>query len=116
MFYAFEYDNLLAWRKPTIFYSREEVNEAVEHPKIIHFTRNFYMKSHPWKEGAEHPMNEIYRSYMCKTPWKELWIDNRTLKQERRYKLWHMIPQKVLCQGANVLYNYVRPLMWWKNE
>ena len=116
LFYAFEYDNLIAWRKPTVFYSREEVNEAVEHPKIIHFTRNFYMKSHPWKEGAEHPMNDVYRSYMQKTPWTELWMDRRTTKQERRYRLWHMIPQRILCQGANILYNRIRPLMIWKNE
>lgn len=116
LFYAFEYDNLITWRHPTVFYSKKEVQEAVEHPKIIHFTRNFYMKSHPWKEGADHPLKEQYRQYMRMTPWTELWKDNRTPKQEKRYKIWHKIPQHTLCQGANILYNVIRPLMIWRNE
>ena len=116
LFYAFEYDNLMRWRHPTVFYTKEEVQEAVRYPQIIHFTRNFYMKSHPWKEGSEHPLTAKYREYMKLTPWTELWKDNRTPKQERRYKLWHKIPQKILCQGANILYNHIRPLMTWRNE
>lgn len=116
LLYAFDYDNLIRWRHPTIFYTKEEVCDAVEHPKIIHFTRNFYMKSHPWKEGSDHPLTAKYREYMKMTPWTELWKDNRTKKQERYYKLWHRIPQKVLCWGANILYNVIRPLMVWRNE
>lgn len=116
LFYAFEYENLIKWRRPTVFYSKSEVQEAVDHPKIIHFTRNFYMKSHPWKKGSEHPLTEVYRGYMHMTPWIKLWEDNRTPKQERRYRLWHKIPQKTLCQGANIIYNHIRPLMWWRNE
>ena len=116
LFYAFDYDNLLTWRHPTVFYSKEEVHEAIKHPIIIHFTRTFYMKSHPWKEGSEHPLTEVYRKYMKMTPWTKLWKDNRTPKQEMRYRMWHKIPQRVLCQGANILYNHVRPLMTWRNE
>lgn len=116
LFYAFEYDNLITWRKPTVFYSKEEAQKAVEHPKIIHFTRNFYMKSHPWKEGSNHPFSEIYRKYMAMTPWTDLWKDNRTEKQEKKYRLWHKLPQKTLCRGANILYNKIRPLMRWRNE
>ncbi len=116
LFYAFEYDNLITWRQPTVFYDKTEVQEAIEDPYIIHFTRNFYMKSHPWKEGSEHPLTEVYRRYMMMTPWKELWKDNRTAKQERQYKLWHKIPQRMLCWGANILYNKIRPLMTWRNE
>lgn len=116
LFYAFEYDNLLIWRHPTIFYKKEEIQEALNHPKIVHFTRNFYMKSHPWKEGSEHPLTEIYRRYMEMTPWKQIWKDTRTMKQEWYYKVWHKIPQKMLCRGANILYNYIRPLMIWRNE
>lgn len=116
LFYAFEYNNLITWRHPTVFYGRTEVEEAVAHPRIIHFTRNFYMKSHPWKEGSDHPQTQIYREYMNMTPWAELWKDLRTKKQERRYRLWHKLPQKELCIGANIIYNVIRPLMWWRNE
>lgn len=116
LFYAFEYDNLIIWRHPTVFYSKKDVQEAVQHPKIIHFTRNFYMKSHPWKVGSEHPLTEVYRKYMKMTPWTILWKDDRKLKQEIKYKMWHKIPQRSLCWIANILYNYIRPLMTWRNE
>lgn len=116
LFYAFEYDNLIAWRHPTVFYSKDEVQKAVDDPKIVHFTRNFYMKSHPWKEGSEHPLTDVYRSYMSMTPWNKLRKDGRTPKQQRRYRMWHRIPQRVLCYSANILYNYIRPLMTWRNE
>ena len=41
LFFAFDYKNLIRWRKPTIFYTEKEVAEAKEKPAIIHFTRNF---------------------------------------------------------------------------
>ena len=116
LLYAFKYENLLLWRKPTVFYDKKMVREAIHNPIIIHFTRNFYMKSHPWKEGSEHPLTNVYRSYMKKTPWNKLWIDKRTPKQEIKYKFWHSIPQRTLCRCANILYNIIRPLMWWRNE
>ena len=116
LFYAFKYENLIRWRHPTVFYNKKTVQEAIKNPKIIHFTRNFYMKSHPWKKGSEHPLTDIYLKYMRMTPWTVLWDDNRGAKAELKYKIWHLIPQKHLCIGANILYNYIRPLMWWKNE
>ena len=116
LIYAFDYENFITWRKPTVFYSKNEVMNAKKNPVIIHFTRNFYMKSHPWKKGSVHPFTKVYRQYMSMTPWKNLWEDNRTPKQEFKYKLWHKIPQRILCQGANIIYNFVRPMMFWRNE
>lgn len=116
LFYAFKYENLITWRHPTVFYDKKTVQEAIDSPVIIHFTRNFYMKSHPWRQDADHPLTEVYRQYMEKTPWKKLWKKNRTFKQNMCYRIWHLLPQKLLCRGANIVYNYIRPLMTWRNE
>ena len=116
LFYAFKYENLLKWRKPTVFYLRTEVSEAVENPFIIHFTRNFYMLSRPWVKGCDHPVTQKYIEYKKKTPWPTLDEDHRTINQRNKYYFWHKLPQGFVCVCASVLYNTVRPKMWWKNE
>lgn len=116
LFWAFNFDELMTWRKPTIFYTQEQVIEAKRHPVIIHFTRNFYMLSRPWVKGCDHPMSNEYLKYKKMTPWKELEDDDRSIAQKRRFKLWHIIPKKALMQIVSIIYNEVRPKIWWKNE
>ena len=116
LFYAFDYQNLLCWRKPTFFYSELEVMEAKEKPVIAHLTRNFYMLSRPWVEGCDHPLTKIYLKYKRKTPWPLLSKDTRSVVQIVKYRIWHSIPQRFLCMAASIIYNGIRPKLWWKNE
>jgi lipopolysaccharide biosynthesis glycosyltransferase len=116
LFFAFDYKNLIRWRKPTIFYTEKEVAEAKEKSTIIHFTRNFYMLSRPWVKGCDHPVSLEYQNYKKLTAWPNLDDDTRTGKQLRKYRLWHAFPQGIIARGASVLYNSIRPRMWWKNE
>lgn len=116
LFFAFDYKNLIRWRKPSIFYTEKEVTEAKEKPAIIHFTRNFYMLSRPWIKGCDHPISTQYQKYKGLTVWPDLDEDDRTWKQLIKYKLWHVFPQGVIATGASVLYNSIRPRIWWKNE
>lgn len=110
LFYAFSYKNLIRWRKPTLFYTPEEVEVAKKHPKIIHYTNNFYMISRPWVEHAEHPIAGEFRKYMKMIGWETLDKDNRTIKQKFIHKLIHAIPQCLLAYIVNFLYNTYRPI------
>lgn len=116
LFYAFQFKNLLTWRKPTIFYSQKEADEARQAPAIIHFTRNFYMQSRPWVKGCDHPLTQEYLRYKQLTPWPMMDEDTRSTKQKAMYKLWHCIPQGMLAHIVSIIYNQIRPKMWWKNE
>lgn len=116
LFYAFSYRNLIRWRKPTIFYTEDEVTKAKQTPVIIHFTRNFYMISRPWMENADHPKKDIYRYYKQMTPWKQLEADNRSEMRKLKYKIWHLFPQGLLATLVSIIYNNIRPKLWWKNE
>ena len=116
LFYAFKYKNLIKWRKPTIFYTEHEIEEAKKSPAIIHFTRNFYMLSRPWVRGCDHPLSRKYLEYKQMTPWSELENDNRSMKQKLLYRFWHIIPQSILAVFAGIIYNEIRPRLWWKNE
>lgn len=116
LFYAFKYENLLKWRRPVSFFTKQEIEKAKRNPKIIHFTRNFYMLSRPWVEGCDHPMTQEYLKYKRLTPWPELDKDSRNNRAKRKYELWHALPQGLLSVAASIVYNEIRPKMWWKNE
>lgn len=116
LFYAFKYKNLLRWRKPTTYYNEDDVKEAKANPLIIHFTRNFYMLSRPWIENCDHTMTKPYLKYKRLTPWKFLEKDHRSAFNKMKYKLIHLIPQRLLMYIVNVMYNLIRPRMSWKNE
>ena len=110
LFYAFSYKNLIRWRKPTLFYTPEEVEYARNNPKIIHYTNNFYMISRPWVEHSEHPMADEFRKYMKMIGWNSLDKDTRSFKQKFIHKLIHCVPPCILAYMVNFLYNTYRPI------
>lgn len=116
LFYAFKFHNLMIWRRPSKFYSKEEVANAIKNPRIIHFTRNFYMLSRPWVRGCDHPLTSIYLGYKKMTPWSELSEDTRSMSIKMRYRFIHLVPQTLLAHVVYIMYNIIRPLLIWKNE
>lgn len=116
LFYALRYKNLMIWRRPTIFYSEQESMKAKSSPIIIHFTRNFYMMSRPWVKGCDHPMTQEYLKYKQMTPWKVLENDKRKWSERMKYKFIHSFPERIIVIITNILYNEIRPLLFWKNE
>lgn len=116
LFFAMSYKNLMRWRRPTNFYSDAEAREATEHPVIVHFTRNFYLTSRPWVKGCAHPLTADYLGYKNLTPWNTVEEDGRPWKKKLIYRLVHIVPQGLLAFATNILYNDIRPLLFWKNE
>lgn len=53
----------------TPFYSREEYEEAVSHPAIIHFTGAIYGR--PWVKNCTHPLADTFLRYKQKTAYKD---------------------------------------------
>ena len=116
LFFAFNYCNLIKWRKPINFYTPRNIEEAKETPTIIHFTRNFYMRSRPWVEECEHPWKDIYIKYKQFTPWEQLEEYYETIGKKIKYIVVHIIPQNLLTEIISLIYNDIRPKMLWKNE
>lgn len=69
-----------------------------------------------WVKGCDHPLTMDYLTYKKMTSWPSIERDTRTTWQRRKYKIWHLLPQRELCIIANIIYNNIRPKMWWKNE
>lgn len=62
------------------YYVQSEINYAIEHPVIIHFTPSF--SNRPWQKNCSHPHCVSYRLLREKTPWllHRLEEDKRSFK------------------------------------
>ena len=65
---AHSYREIQLLRRPTGFYSKEEMEEAIKNPRIIHFTTNMLV-IRPWFINSDHPLKEEFDKYYEMSPW-----------------------------------------------
>ena len=77
--YDLGYDGIQACRKPVWAYTKEEFNNGIANPLVVHFTTCFMSGTRPWFKEDHHPYREEFLKYRSLTAWKEepLW-DNKT--------------------------------------
>lgn len=111
--FAFDYKDLYRARGIKQFYPLEEVENAKEHPVLLHFTNNFYLPIRPWMKGCEHPFAQKYLEYKAMTPWADapLWDDPRTGIQKLYTKFCHVVPKSIAVESARIISLYITPAM-----
>lgn len=114
--FAFSYDDILTFRRPTRYYSEHEVNEAKSAPVIIHFTRNFYMQCRPWAAGCEHPFLDEWLRYKSMTPFNDEPLVEMSTKEKLKRRIFRTIPRKIFMPAIGMIYNDIRPKLLWLNE
>ena len=67
---AHSYEEINTLRKPTAFYSKDELAAGVADPTIIHYTANMRI-IRPWFSNTDHPLASEFRKYMGMSPWKD---------------------------------------------
>lgn len=60
--YDFSYDEVLLYRKPINYYSRQQIKEAKEAPVVVHFTTSF-ASVRPWQGDSSNPYGEVWKGY-----------------------------------------------------
>lgn len=107
VFFDFTYEEMLRYRQPPDYYSKNEVLSAVDDPVIIHYTRSFLSKR-PWMQGCEHRYKEEWLKYKTLSPWKgfPLWNERRSWRVRAIRKL----PKGLMLCVAGILQVYGRPL------
>ncbi len=115
IFYDFNYNEMLIYRKPAgKFYTEKQIHEAVESPVVVHFTTSFLSKR-PWMKGCQHRHCGRWREYKDMSPWKDepLREDNRPGWKKTGIKVFKMLPRRLALYIAGVAQAYWRP---WKNK
>ncbi|MFV0362676.1 MAG: glycosyltransferase family 8 protein [Suipraeoptans sp.] len=69
------YEEIQQLRRPTNFYSKDELDKAVTTPVIIHYTTNMLVVR-PWFTNTDHPFAGEFKKYLDMSSWK-----NRELKE-----------------------------------
>lgn len=111
--FYFTNKELLKYRKSYINYTEEELTEALNDARIVHFTST-YLDVRPWVEGCRHPYTQKWRDYKEKTPWKSraLGKDSRNVAKRIVRKVVMIIPSKLRLGVTGFIHAYVKPLKY----
>lgn len=111
-FYA-TYEQVMKIRrsKSESFYSKEEYEQSVQNPGLVHFTTCFLDGLRPWINGNQHPLLKRFIEYKEMSPWKELPLkeDKRSGLVKLRTSMIRKAPRFVLCEVASFLHGVIIP-------
>lgn len=98
-------------RAKNAFYSKEEYEQAVNHPGLVHFTTCFLDGLRPWIKGNRHPYLRKFLAYKEMSPWKDMPLqdDKRSIFVKIRTALIRKVPRTALCEVASILHGIVIP-------
>lgn len=108
---ARNYNEILRLRKPVLFYSKEELEQALENPKIIHYTTNLDI-IRPWFLNSNHPYLSEFNKYFTISPWKEKELFNYEFQGKQAKitsRLKKIKPSVVGDYILRLIYVYLRP-------
>lgn len=111
--YDFTYEEMLIYRKPEFGYSKEEWEDAVKSPAVVHFTTSF-LSIRPWFEGSGHLYAGEWVKFHQLSPWKDMpyrKMKGRKLR-DKKQKIYNMMPRWMAVEVAGVLHAYVKPIMY----
>lgn len=81
----------------TPFYTKQEMDDAMQHPVFIHFTAG--VANRPWIKNCKHPLKALYEKYLIKSCYNMKGLD----EDKRPYKL----------RLLSYLFYNIRPLYYW---
>lgn len=108
--YDFDYKSLMKFRRPSEYYSEEEISEAVKKPAIVHFSTCF-LSLRPWIQGCTHPYADEWIKYKKISPWEEMPLreDNRSAKKKFAVRVYRFLPGKLAVFVVGLLHSVIMP-------
>lgn len=97
-FFEVGYEKVLQWYGVDEYYTKSEVEDAVEHPVFIHLTQ--FVHGRPWFTNAEnHPLRQRFDYYVQKTDFRdEIYVeDNRHLRGKFLSFTYKVLPYSMVC-------------------
>lgn len=109
--YLFDYYEVIRMKKPTVYYTRGEVENARKKPALVHATTCFYVRKRMWVEKSDHPYAHWYLSYRESTPWCDVpqISDKRKTRKKLYASFWHCMPRAFAVSLATLTINIIRP-------
>ncbi|PWL71984.1 MAG: glycosyltransferase family 8 protein [Clostridiales bacterium] len=110
--FDFSYPQLLKYRKPHNFYTKQQVETAKKSPAIVHFSASF-LSLRPWIQGSTHPYTGEWLRFKDMSPWKDspLWEDRRSGLKKTYEKFYKAMPQSFSVWLSGLLHSDLFPLI-----
>lgn len=105
--YRYPYDTYQSCWKQKNYYTRQELENAVNHPVILHFFR--FLGEFPWNLNSQHPYAGLFAEYLEHSPWRDL---KRMPSAQKGFvfqmerKLYHFLPDTVFMALFRVNYDF----------
>lgn len=115
---VFTYKELLRFRQPLKYYSKEQIEEAKENTVVTHTTNFYYVRKRIYENNSDHPMRKQYEKYREMTPWKNdpAMVVIPTLKQKMQKNVWHIMPKWMAILIGCYVRNEIRPKLEKKRD
>ena len=101
----------IACRKPVWAYSRNEFEEGIKDPTVVHFTTCFMSGTRPWFKNDHLPYRDEFLKYRNLTGWKNepIWEDNTKLAKKAMTKIANFLPKTVTFAIIRIVHVWVYP-------
>lgn len=111
LFYYASYDQVRKIRRTPGYYSREEFEDAVKYPVLVHFTTCFLDGLRPWIKGNRHPYLGEFLKYKEMSPWADMPLqeDNRSSLKKSISSFVRRAPRWFICEVASLLHGVIVP-------
>lgn len=109
---AYTFKQISQYRRPSYYYSKEEIENAQRYPIIIHYT-TCMLNIRPWCKGSKHPWAAEFDKYQAMSPWAS--VPKREVKFDKlEHKVIHCIlslPDIISYRLIGLLHATIRPLV-----
>ncbi|MCG0638031.1 glycosyltransferase family 8 protein [Lactiplantibacillus plantarum] len=106
-YFAFDYSELLTFRRTSRFYSKPQILNAIKKPIIIHFTSSF-ISMRPWNTVSHHPYTKNWRKIAFQNIENFQLNDNKITMTERLY---YRFPHWLAIRFISCLQCCMRPMI-----
>ena len=113
IFFDFTFDELMKLRKPNFHLSKEEYDEAINDPIVVHFTPVFISGTRPRQKKDKHKFTPEYRHYKSISEWKEIPYrnDDRKIPKKIMTIICKLTPRKLMIKIMSYLH-----ATWYPNK
>lgn len=107
---TYDYKDIEKLRKPTNYYSENEIVNAVNNPTIIHYTTNM-RTVRPWFSNTNHPMAHYFQKYLEISPWKDKELSEMKFNtnESKIIGIIEKLPKGIAKSVLGILHSSIKP-------
>lgn len=103
IFEDMSYEEMITFKKPIKYYSKEEINQAKSQIVLRHFTTSF-LSRRPWQEGSVVAHVDEFRHYYQG--------EYKIVRDDIFLKIFKIIPRKIAIQVVGIIQSKIRPKIY----